>query len=80
MANGHSRLSMGDGFALRGEDESLFINPTLAESEERIYVPCGVGNTDNGFFIYGIEKQLICSYRDGNIYALIYNYLIVSAK
>ena len=76
MVEMHSRLSMANGFALRGEDESLFINPAVAENEERIYIPCGVGNTDNGFFIYGIEKQLMCNHRDGNIYALVYNYLI----
>ena len=76
MEDMRSGLLMGDRFALRGEDESLFINPTLAESEDRIFIPCGVGNTDNGFFIYGIKKQLMCSHRDSNIYALIYNYLV----
>lgn len=60
----------------REDTEGYYINPTIKESSDRIFVPCGVGNTDAGFFIYGIKKALVCNHPDANVYALVYNYLI----
>lgn len=53
-----------------------YINPKLEESEEYIYVPCGFGQADNGFLIYGIKKAKMCTHKDANVFALIYNYLV----
>ena len=64
----------------RDDFDSYYTNPTINEMETRIFIPCGVGNTDNGFFIYGIKKDLICKHPDSNIYALIYNYLIRNSR
>ncbi len=43
-------------------------------------IPCGVGNTDNGFLILGIKKTLLCNHPSANIYALVYNYFIRSTR
>lgn len=64
----------------RTENENFYINPSLAEKESRIYVPCGVGNTDYGFFVHGIGKVLLCRNLNANVYALVYNYLIRSSR
>ena len=64
----------------RHENESFYINPSLEEKESRIYIPCGVGNTDNGFFVYGIQKVYLCRNANANVYALVYNYLIRSSR
>lgn len=56
-----------------------YINPSLEESKDYIYVPCGFGQGDNGFLIHGIKKENLCSHKDANIYALIYNYLTRSS-
>ena len=41
--------------SIRGEEDDYYVNPDLEESPDRIYVPCGFGNSDQGFFIYGIK-------------------------
>mgnify|MGYP005756440989 CR=1 FL=1 len=64
----------------RQENESFYINPSLAEKESRIYIPCGVGNTDYGFFVHGIRKVYLCRNANANVYALVYNYLIRSSR
>lgn len=64
----------------RDDLDSYYINPTFEERQDRIFIPCGIGNTDNGFFIYGIKKERICSHKNANVYALIYNYLIRNSK
>lgn len=69
-----------DALTDRDDREDFYINPTIKESKSRIFVPCGVGNTDKGFFIRGIEKQDMCEHPDANIYALVYNYLIRNTK
>ncbi len=69
-----------DALLDRDDLESFYINPTIKESKTRIFVPCGVGNTDKGFFIRGIEKQDMCDHPDANVYALVYNYLIRNTK
>lgn len=63
----------------RSDNEDFYINPTLEEKEDRIYVPCGIGNTDNGFFIYGIKKSKTCVHPNADVFALVYNFLIRSS-
>ena len=57
-------------------DDSYYINPDLEVRKERIYISCGVGNTDFGFFIYGIKRTEMCNSRYGNVFAIVYNYLV----
>lgn len=64
----------------RDHREDFFINPTLKERVDEVYVPCGVGNTDCGFTIRGIKKQPLCKNKYGDIFALVYNYLIRTSK
>ena len=65
---------------VREDYDDYYTNPTINETPERIYVPCGIGNTDKGFFIYGIKKEILCTNKDANVYALIYNYLVRDSK
>src|SRR5690606_35912155 len=55
---------------IRSEYDSFYINPSLNKDSTRIYIPCGIGNTDNGFFIYGIRKEKKCQHPNANVYAL----------
>ena len=64
----------------RDHREDFFINPTLDERADAVYVPCGVGNTDCGFTIFGIKKQAMCKNKYSDIFALVYNYLIRTSK
>lgn len=64
----------------RDDYDDYYTNPTIEERSDRIYIPCGIGNTDKGFFIYGIKKSLICTHKDANVYALIYNFLVRDSK
>lgn len=61
-------------------ESDYFINPTLNESNDRIYIPCGLGNSDNGFFIYGIRKTRLCTCENADIYALVYNYMVRESR
>lgn len=60
---------------LETADGSL-INPLPYSSSDRIYVPCGFGKTDSGFYICGIAKADLCTNPSQNVYALVYNLLI----
>ena len=60
-------------------ENELNINPVLQE-ESRIYIPCGLGNSDNGFFIYGLTKSRLCTHQYADIYALVYNYMIRESR
>ncbi len=60
----------------RADYNDFYINPKSQESQEFIYIPCGFGQGDNGFLIYGIRKEQTCKHKDANVYALVYNYLI----
>lgn len=60
----------------RDQYSDYYVNPTLKESQDSIYVPCGFGQGDYGFRIFGIKKSFLCTHKDANVYALIYNYLI----
>lgn len=63
-------------FANKEDEESYYNNPTLEEREDRIYVPCGMGKTDYGFFIYGIKRSPMCLNKNGDVFALVYNFLV----
>ena len=63
----------------RDEYDDYYVNPSLEESQDYIFVPCGIGQGDKGFLIHGIKKEKLCNHPDANIYALIYNYLIRSS-
>ena len=58
------------------EYEDIFVNPSLIAKGNDIYIPCGFGNSDNGFFIKGIKKEINCNHPNATVYALIYNYLV----
>lgn len=64
----------------RFDFDSFYVNPTLIERENAIYIPCGVGNTDNGFFSHNIKRDILCKHPHANVYALVYNYLTRSTK
>lgn len=65
-----------DALVDRDDLSNFYINPSLKERSDRIFIPCGVGKTDKGFFIKGIEKQNICNHQGADIFALVYNYLV----
>lgn len=55
-----------------------YVNVQVQKEKDNICIPCGVGNTDFGFRIFGIPEVERCNHPYANIYALIYNYLIRS--
>jgi len=57
-----------------------YVNVQVQKEKDNICVPCGVGNTDFGFRIFGISEVERCNHPYANIYALIYNYLIRSQQ
>ena len=70
-----------DDSALSGsgaESVDYYINVSLKKVPGRIFVPCGVGNTDNGFFICGISEGDFSTAPAA--YALTYNYLIRNTR
>lgn len=80
QAREEARRSTPDARLKTKEDYSdYYINPSLDESKEYIYVPCGFGQGDNGFLIHGIKKQPLCTHKDANVFALVYNYLTRSS-
>ena len=70
--------TVGEGAKDIGED--FCVNPKLDEKHDRIYIPCGIGNSDFGFTIYGIKKAPMCSNKNSDVFALVYNYLIRSTN
>ena len=62
--------------SIKEDYDAYYVNPTNSRKTNRIYIPCGYGNTDNGFYIHGIKRERLCSHQYGSIYALIYNFLI----
>lgn len=57
------------------DDESYYMNPCLPPKTDGIYIPCGVGNTDRGFFVHGLRKAAMCQNAHADVYALVYQYL-----
>ena len=58
---------------------SNYVNVQAKKERDIICIPCGVGNTDFGFRIFGITEVDRCEHPYANIYALTYNYLIRSS-
>ena len=56
------------------EDHKYYINVSYKKQSGKIFIPCGVGNTDLGFYIIGI-KEKDCSSAP-SVFALVYNYLM----
>ena len=57
------------------DDEGYYVNPRLPKDENGVYIPCGIGNTDRGFFIHGIRRATLCQSPHSDVYALVYQYL-----
>lgn len=51
-----------------------YTNVHMAKVSGKIFIPCGVGNTDRGFFICGIHETQCSS--APTVFALVYHYLI----
>lgn len=56
--------------------EISYINPALPHDAPGIYIPCGFGQTDHGFYICGIKRERFCEHKNADIYALVYNLLV----
>ena len=65
---------------IRDDYEDYHVNTCFEEREDRVFVPCGIGNSDQGFFIYGMRKCLNFEHRDDNVYCLVYNYLVRNSQ
>lgn len=61
-------------FTDKSEQVDYYTNVRLHKAQGKIYIPCGVGNTDNGFYICGISEKH-CSEAPA-VFALVYNYLV----
>ena len=57
------------------DDEGYYVNPCLPKGGNGIYIPCGIGSTDRGFFIHGIRRAALCQSPHADVYALVYQYL-----
>ncbi len=78
------QLEYEDLESIKDDYEAYYINPSKelrkTRSDNKIYIPCGYGSTDNGFYIYGIKRDNICVHPYGSIYALVYNFLIRNSR
>ena len=61
-------------FTDKSDQVDYYTNVRLNKIQGKIYIPCGVGNTDNGFYICGISEKH-CS-EAPTVFALVYNYLV----
>ena len=60
-------------FTDKSDQLDYYLNVSLDKVKGKIYIPCGVGNTDNGFYICGINEK---DYSEApTLFALVYNYL-----
>ena len=70
--------------SIKEDYDAYYVNPQRErrtnKTDNTIYIPCGYGNTDNGFYIYGIKRENICVHKYGSIYALVYNFLIRNSR
>ena len=60
-------------FTDKSEQVDYYTNVRMDKVNGKIFIPCGVGNTDNGFYIHGIEEQEYST--SPTVFALVYNYL-----
>lgn len=71
----------GDDYVLSEssiDSVDYYTNVSMKKVPGKIFIPCGVGNTDNGFYICGIIER-DCSTAPA-AYALTYNYLTRSSR
>ena len=61
-------------FTDKSDQVDYYTNVQLNKIQGKIYIPCGAGNPDNGFYICGISEKH-CS-EAHTVFALVYNYLI----
>lgn len=61
------------------EDFQKFINP-VHKNVQGTLIPCGVGNTDNGFVLHGVSPTATSRHEKGPVLAVIYNFLIRNTK
>lgn len=66
--------SNSDELTIKNEIVDFYTNVKLNKIKNKIFIPCGVGTTDNGFYICGIEEQDVSS--APVVFALVYNYLM----
>lgn len=67
-------------FLSKDDVSDYYTNVRLTKKEGRIFIPCGYGNTDNGFFICGIKESSSPTVTESkNVYALVYNYMTRSS-
>lgn len=71
-----SHPSLPDDRDTLSDAEMSYVNPMLPEKGNDIYIPCGFGKTDHGFWVHGIQRETFCNCRNRNVYALAYNLLI----
>lgn len=61
------------------EDEPIDLADMESLIQEKepdgIFIPCGVGNEDKGFYIQGIVKNKTCKHKYESFFAVIFNYL-----
>ena len=62
------------------EYDDYYVNVSMAKEKDRIYIPCGMGETDYGFYIRGLIETVRCTHSHANIYALVYNYIIRNSR
>jgi superfamily II DNA or RNA helicase len=68
-------ISLGDH-----EYKNYYINVKMIKQQGCIYIPCGIGEKDYGYYICGIVERARCEHEYANIYALVYNYIIRYAR
>lgn len=61
-------------FTDKADQVDYYTNVHLDKIQGKIFIPCGVGNTDNGFYICGID-EIHCS-EAPTVFALVYNFLV----
>ena len=70
--------------SIKEDYDAYYVNPKRAlrngKTDNKIYIPCGYGNTDNGFYICGIKRENVCAHQYGSVYALVYNFLIRNSR
>lgn len=65
LPSSHGALSdpLPIDFTDKSEQVDYYTNVRLDKTKGKIYIPCGVGNTDNGFYICGINEK-VCSHAE----------------
>lgn len=67
-------------FVSKSDLHNYHTNVSLKKVKGKIYIPCGIGNTDNGFYICGVDEVRRCTNPYANAYALVYNFMTRNSK